>query len=103
MTPMSAAVMGSVPVAKAGVASGVLNTSRQIGGALGIAMMGAILTSRESSALADGASPAQAFLDGFRLALLVAAIIAFAGALTATLLIRKSAHHEPAPAMEVAR
>ena len=103
MTPMSAAVMGSVPVAKAGVASGVLNTSRQIGGALGIAMMGAILTSRQASALSHGASPPQAFLDGFQLALLVAAAIAFVGALTAALLIRRGSHHEPAPAMEVAR
>ena len=102
MTPMSAAVMGSVPVAKAGVASGVLNTSRQIGGALGIAMMGAILTSRESSSLATGANPPEAFIEGFQLALLVAAVIAFAGAITAALLIRKAVHHEPTPAMEPA-
>ncbi len=89
MTPMSAAVMGSVPVAKAGVASGVLNTSRQIGGALGIAMMGAILLSRQSAALADGVSPPEAFVDGFQTALLVAAAIAFAGAITAAVLVRK--------------
>src|SRR5919106_1065744 len=43
MTPMTAAALGSVPVAKAGVGSGVLNTFRQVGGALGIAVMGAIV------------------------------------------------------------
>ena len=102
MTPMSAAVMSSVPVDKAGVASGVLNTSRQICGALGIAMMGALLTSRESSALAAGASAPEAFLDGFRLALLVAAVIAFAGAVVAALLVRKAYHPEPQPVMETA-
>ncbi len=102
MTPMSAAVMSSVPVDKAGVASGVLNTSRQIGGALGIAMMGALLTSRESSALAAGASAPEAFIDGFRLALLVAAVIAFAGAVVAALLVRKVYHPELQPVMETA-
>src|SRR5580765_5433944 len=43
MTPMSAAAMGAAPVAKAGVASGVLNTFRQVGVALGIGIMGAIV------------------------------------------------------------
>ncbi len=93
MTPMSAAVMGSVPVAKAGVASGVLNTSRQIGGALGIALMGAILLSRETASLAAGSSPSEAFVSGFQTALLVAASIAFAGAVTAAVLVRS--HHQP--------
>ena len=37
--------MGSVPVDKAGVGSGVLNSFRQIGGSLGIALMGAIVAS----------------------------------------------------------
>ena len=43
MTPMTSAAMGSVPVDKAGVGSAVLNSFRQVGGSLGIAVMGAIL------------------------------------------------------------
>ena len=88
MTPMTAAAMGAVPVAKAGVGSGVLNTFRQVGGALGIAVLGAILTSR-SRAPSRPAPPPEAFIDGFQLALLVAAVFAFAGALTAALLVRR--------------
>ena len=50
MTPMTAAAMGAVPVDKAGVGSGVLNTMRQVGGALGIAIMGAIVADRAAAA-----------------------------------------------------
>lgn len=45
MTPMTAAVMGSVDVRHAGVASAATNTSREIGGVFGIALLGAIVTS----------------------------------------------------------
>src|SRR5205823_5147706 len=45
MTPMTAAVMGSVPLRNAGVASAATNTSREIGGVFGIALLGAIVTS----------------------------------------------------------
>src|SRR5439155_11410420 len=43
MTPTTAAVMGSVPVNKAGVGSDVLNSSRQGGGSLGLAVMGGVV------------------------------------------------------------
>src|SRR2546421_2015526 len=60
MTPMSAAAMGAAPVAKAGVASGGLNTFRQGGLALGIGVMGAIVADR---AAAHGRPPPQAVVD----------------------------------------
>jgi EmrB/QacA subfamily drug resistance transporter len=101
MTPMTAAALSSVPVDKAGVGSGMLNTFRQVGGSLGIAVMGAILASTSTSSLANGATRVEAFLDGLHRSLYVAAIIAFAGALTAALTIRSHASERvaasPAP------
>jgi hypothetical protein len=45
MAPMTSAVMGSVPVQRAGVASAATNTSRELGGVFGIALLGAVVTS----------------------------------------------------------
>jgi EmrB/QacA subfamily drug resistance transporter len=95
MTPMSAAAMRSAPVDKSGVAAGVLNTARQVGGALGIALMGAIMTSRIASAEAAGATMPAAFVDGFQVALLVGAAITFTGALVAALMVRQHPRLEP--------
>src|SRR6185312_5784966 len=91
MTPMTAAALSSVPVDKAGVGSGMLNTFRQVGGSLGIAVMGAILASGSNAALADGATRVEAFMNGLHHALYVAALIAFAAALTAFLTVRSHA------------
>jgi EmrB/QacA subfamily drug resistance transporter len=91
MTPMTAAALSSVPVDKAGVGSGILNTFRQVGGSLGIASLGAILAHGANSAVADGASPVDAFMNGLHLAYYVAAVVAFAAALVALLTIRSHA------------
>lgn len=98
MTPMTAAAMSSVPVDKAGVGSGMLNTFRQIGGALGIAVMGAILASESSSSRAAGAGDVDAFMSGLHHALYTAAAIAFAAALVAALTVRS--HASPLTASE---
>src|SRR5213080_5426323 len=94
MTPMSAAVMGAAPVAKAGVASGVLNTFRQVGAAIGIALAGAILANRAQAAAASGADPAHAFVHGLDYALRVSAAICLGAAAAAALLVRKYQHAE---------
>ncbi|MDQ3874898.1 MAG: MFS transporter, partial [Actinomycetota bacterium] len=88
MTPTTAAAMGSVPVDKAGVGSAVLNSSRQIGGSLGIAIMGAIVASYVDAPARSPAGAAQ-FVEGFQHALVVASAIAFAAAVLAVLTVRK--------------
>jgi EmrB/QacA subfamily drug resistance transporter len=102
MSPMTSVAMASVPVDKAGVGSGVLNSFRQIGGALGIAVMGAILASY-LHAPAQSPLGAQQYVDGLHAALLVSAGIAFAAAIVAIVLVRVSpavekAHVEAIPA-----
>ncbi len=83
MTPTVAAAVRAVPVEKSGVGSAVLNAMRQVGGSIGIAMMGAIV-----AGAAAGAPTPESFLRGFERALLVASVIAFAGAVVAAVLVR---------------
>jgi MFS family permease len=100
MTPTAAAAMRAVPVYKSGMGSAVLNSARQVGGSLGIALMGAIL-----AAEAGGVRSEEAFMDGFSTALLVAALIAFGGAVVAAALLRPHERPEPEahePAIELA-
>ena len=96
MSPMTSAALSAVSVDKAGVASGVLNTFRQVGGSLGIAVGGAILASYVS---VSPRSPqfADQFVNGLQHALYTSAGIAFAAALVAATTIRK---RQLAPAPE---
>ena len=101
MTPTTAAAMGSVPVDKAGVGSAVLNSMRQVGGSLGIALMGAIVAASVSVLPSSPEYPDQ-FVEGYHNALHVAAAIAIVGAIVAVATVRK-VHHpeaEAQPALE---
>ena len=98
MTPTAAAATRAVPVEKSGVGSAVLNAMRQVGGSVGIALMGAIVAAQTAdNPGVDG------FMAGFERALIVAAFIAFAGSIVAFALVRQEAasEEEPRP-MEVA-
>src|SRR3954452_19482003 len=92
MTPMSAAAMGAAPVDKAGVASGVLNTFRQVGVALGIAITGAIVADRAASR--GGLHNPHGFVYGLTFAMKVSALICLGAAIAAAVLVRKYRHAE---------
>ena len=101
MSPMTSAAMGSVPVDKAGVGSGVLNSFRQVGGSLGIALMGAILLSYAHPTHSKQVA-AQQFVNGLHAALAVSAVITFAAAAVAIVLVRTRAAVEHARVAELA-
>ena len=101
MTPTTAAAMGAVPVDKAGVGSAVLNSSRQVGGSLGIAVMGALVASQVNTA-AVGPARVEEFVNGYHLALYVAACIALVGAAVAVATVRKYRHEPVAQAAHAA-
>jgi hypothetical protein len=83
MTPASAAALSGVPSDKAGVGSAVLNSSRQVGGTIGIALMGAIMAHEIGGRLTP-----EAYTHALSVALDVACAICLAGALLAVTLVR---------------
>jgi EmrB/QacA subfamily drug resistance transporter len=86
--PLTATVLSAMPRDEAGVASGIFNASREVSGLLGITVIGAILTARQGGALRSGHSPVDAFLSGYQLGLLVAAVLVAAGGVAAYLGLR---------------
>jgi len=85
MTPVTAAAMSAVSVDKAGVGSAVLNSARQVGGSLGIAVMGAIVAGSSN------------YLTGFHDALRVGSLLCLVGAVVAVAAIRKIEHKQLVP------
>jgi EmrB/QacA subfamily drug resistance transporter len=86
--PLTNAVMQATPMARAGIASALLNASREVAGLLGITVIGAILNTRRAAALRSGADPVHAFLDGYHTGLLVTIALMAAGVVVSYLTLR---------------
>jgi EmrB/QacA subfamily drug resistance transporter len=91
---MTASVAGVEPH-EAGLASGLINTSQQIGGALGLAVLAAVANSRRDSLLEAGSALPNAMTEGFQTAMLVGAGFALFGAVLAYALVDRTSS-EPA-------
>jgi EmrB/QacA subfamily drug resistance transporter len=97
--PLTATVLSAMPRDEAGVASGIFNASREVSGLLGITVIGAILTARQGAAVRSGHGAVDAFLSGYQLGLLVAAVLVAAGGVAAYLGLR-TAHSTETTALE---
>ncbi|MEU4699388.1 DHA2 family efflux MFS transporter permease subunit [Nonomuraea dietziae] len=82
LVPLTTMILGALPAERAGVASGVLNVSREVFGLLGITVLGAILSARQSQST---------FLAAYQSTLVIAAIIVAVGVPVALFSLRRTA------------
>jgi EmrB/QacA subfamily drug resistance transporter len=91
---ITTAALGAVDDAAAGIASGLLSTTVQIGGAIGVAVLaGVVVTQRASALLASGSAATAAQVGGLQLAFLIAAAVALTASVIALFGLRRN---EPA-------
>ncbi|MBO0819522.1 MAG: MFS transporter [Nocardiopsaceae bacterium] len=96
--PLTNSVLQAAPSSQAGVASALLNDSRELSGLLGITVLGAVLRTRQGDALHAGTAPPQAFLDGYHTSLWVTIALMAAGTALSYLALRpRPAAPESAP------
>jgi hypothetical protein len=95
---MTLAMSGATP-SDAGLASGLVNTTVQVGGAIGLAVLATLATERTSGLLADGESRAAALNSGYHLAYLIGAALVAVAVVAAMVVLRSEnggSAHEPA-------
>jgi EmrB/QacA subfamily drug resistance transporter len=96
LIPLTDVVLGALPVSRAGIASGMLNVSREVFGLLGITVLGAILNARQSAHARGGDRPLEAFLEAYQFSLIVAAAVVALG-VPLSLYALRGVRAEPVP------
>jgi EmrB/QacA subfamily drug resistance transporter len=91
LNPVLLAAMSDVEPGEAGLASGVVNTSFMMGGALGLAILASLAASRTETLAAEGGEPLTALTGGYHAAFLVGALFAAGAAVLSALLLREGA------------
>jgi EmrB/QacA subfamily drug resistance transporter len=102
--PVLLAAMSDVEPSDAGLASGIVNTSFMMGGALGLAVLASVAASRTETLRAAGDDPLVALTGGYHTAFLLGAIFAFGAAAIGAVFLRTKeapahAGEEPVPAV----
>jgi Na+/melibiose symporter-like transporter len=99
LVPATIVAVQGVPGEQSGLASGLINTSRLMGGALGLAVLSTIAASRTHAQLLSGVGVQRATSDGYQLAFLAGALLCLLGAVAAGALLRRGVIAE-APAVD---
>jgi EmrB/QacA subfamily drug resistance transporter len=100
--PVTIAALAQVAPQEAGLASGLINTNQQVGGAIGVAVASTVFISHSKDLLKTGHSPAEAFTAGYQWAFWVLIALALAGAIVGFVLLRGTEAPETAEAPQTA-
>ena len=89
--PLTNSVLEASPTGQAGIASALINDSREVAGLLGVTVIGAVLSARDTAALRGGAPASQAFIDGYHTGMWVAIGLLAAGVVLSYVTLRPRA------------
>jgi EmrB/QacA subfamily drug resistance transporter len=84
-SPNNSAIMGSVPPNRSGIASGMIATMRNLGGSIGVAVSGAILTTMSAYYILQGQTASDSFMSALKYVFIILAAICFVGIVASAL------------------